>query len=66
MAVDRKLRNLIKTGQLWKKRDTGIIVEILGKSKEPYYNTRRVNKNKKNGAHHISIYDLLKHYEKVS
>jgi len=66
MAVARNKRNAVKSGQLWKKRDTGIIIEIVGKGKGAYYNTRRVNKNLKNGCHQITLYDLLKYYDKVS
>jgi hypothetical protein len=65
MSVPKHLRNEIKTGQLWQKNDTGIIVKIISKAKDPYYNTVRVNRNLKNGAHHISRYDLIRHYTKL-
>lgn len=66
MAVAHNKRNIVKNGQHWKKRDTGVTIEILKKAKSPYYRTIRVNKNKKNGVHQISLYDLLKYYDLLS
>lgn len=62
MSLAKEHKNLVKKGQLWKKNDTGIVVEILQKRNNPYWSTRRVNKNKKNGCHIITEYDLIKHY----
>lgn len=54
----------IKPGQLFKKRDTGIVIEVIGKGKNDKYTTRRVNRNiGKKSSHQIARHDLDKHYE---
>lgn len=66
MGTHYSKKNRVRVGQLWQKKDTGIIVEILNKGKSPYFNTKRVNRNKKNGSHSITTYDLTKHYTLIN
>jgi len=62
MAFTKDKRNAVKAGQLWEKQDTGIVIEIVARHKSPYWKTRRINRNKGNGAHTITTYDLVKYY----
>ena len=70
MAVARNKRNLVKKGQIWQKSDTGVLITIIGKSKDPFWITKRIDgragTQSKKRCHHISLYDLLKHWNKIS
>lgn len=59
--MNRRAKNFIKAGKLYKKKDTGIIVEVVAKSPGGW-TTRRINRNRRNGGHIIKEHDLLKHY----
>ena len=59
-----KVNKTIKPGSLFKKKDTGIIIEIVCRGKNDKYTTRRINRNTKGkSAHQIARHDLDKHYE---
>jgi hypothetical protein len=64
--MDRKRANKIGPGDLFKKKDTGIIIEIVSRANSSAYMTRRVNKNMgAKSSHKIMTHDLLKHYIRI-
>jgi hypothetical protein len=56
---------VIKRGDYFKKKDTGIVVKVISKQRDAGWRTTRINKNLMNGCHTISAYDLMKFYEKL-
>lgn len=64
MGIPKAARNMFKPGQLWQKKDTGVVVEIIGKHAEPYVKTRKLRCSR-NATHIISKYDLTKHYQRI-
>lgn len=64
--------NKIKRGQLWQAKSAGLakgkIVKIVGKARQGYWQTTRVDTNvrlKRIPTHLIRQYDLLKYYEQI-
>lgn len=64
MGLPKVARNTVKPGQQWQKKDTGVIVQIIGKHAEPYVKTKKLRCSR-NATHIISKYDLIKHYQLV-
>lgn len=62
MAFTKDKRNTVKVGQMWRKKDTGVEVQIFAKHRGAYWKTKRVCKGKNNGTHIITTYDLVKYY----
>ena len=54
----------IRTGQIWRKKDTGVVVEITGKRSAGQWAYRKTNGKKK--SHGIKEVDLWRFWELVA
>ncbi len=59
----------IKRNQVWRKKDTGLLIVICGKNKNDTWTTTRLYSGNlatsKKRSHHHKAHDLLKFYELV-
>lgn len=62
MSLLKTKRNSVKAGQYWQKKDTGVVVYIQAKHKEPFMRTVKADRKNSKSSHIISKYDLLKYY----
>lgn len=66
MALKKEQKNVVRRGQIWRKRDTQCEVEILRKVGSIRWQTAKVNRRTPNASHIMTEYDLHKWYELVS
>lgn len=64
--MNKNQRKLVKRGSLWRKRDQGIVIEVVALCPKDTAKTRRYNTaNVKGKTHVIKLHDLLKFYDKL-
>lgn len=62
--MNKKARKLIKRGSVWKKRDQGVIYQVVAICKGDTAKVRKLT-HTKGVTHSIKFHDLLKFYDKI-
>jgi len=60
------VRPKIRRGQLWKKKDTGLVVELTGRNGKGHWSYKKLSNGCSGKQHSVFENDLYRFWEKIS